>query len=802
MLRRIAKYLALTLLLAFLLWLAWPWWSPGVVRWLVADAGIELAEFHSGRPRLDGIRVENLRARLDTNSVEVDGAEVLWTLSGLRGGRLDSLAVDRVLVQQSEDADPAGAATTPLDSNVIPLLPVDRLVIGDLVLHAPHLPLRLQGEFRLEERMIVLRLDSTESPGAIPIHLTLRLDDDGRFLAQLHSNEDQAVHALEARGALTRGVLAIDGSLDLRDYELRLITGLAGITPMGGRLTGPIRATFDEDFNLREAEVLPVVSLQAESEQGRKRRFSLQGRVAWAGEDHGGGVVTLALADTSVSRTTAIDARVRLRPDEIGADGTVALSRSDFSSLMALLDLPEVEGAASGDFRLTAALPLVADAAEVAAKGRFDVRYDKTMDLAVASVEMAHAPQQPWTFTAGAIDFRQNDDGAITTFVAPGLTGEFRATPQAAFHLKTRGDASWTEDDLHLAARAIEISGAGQRTRTGWGMQFDLGWRSQKLALEMEADAAFDNLEFRAPVDWRVREPLLSKMLGMKTGYDVIAGHFTGSVQASMRGDATRTTVQGVFNQGRLTYGEHEARDVSATVGYERMPDGRYVASLDEVRIGTFDPGVPITEIRTSMHMDDKTANVGETSARLLGGTVRTAPFVVTFDPGDATFVVEVKAIDLGAVLALEGEDLDGTGILEGQLPIRMEAGAVTVHKGTVRSVGDGIIRVAPDLTRVISQPGLDFALRALEDFSYTSLEADVDYEANGDLLAAIRLKGRNPAIEKGRPIHYNLNISENIPSLLASLRVQDDVNERIERRVRAGTRTGAQPGTDQGASE
>ena len=53
-----------------------------------------------------------------------------------------------------------------------------------------------------------------------------------------------------------------------------------------------------------------------------------------------------------------------------------------------------------------------------------------------------------------------------------------------------------------------------------------------------------------------------------------------------------------------------------------------------------------------------------------------------------------------------------------------------------------------------------------------------------GDLLAAIRLRGRNAKIEKGRPIHYNLNISENLPTLLASLRLQDEVNERVEKRV------------------
>jgi hypothetical protein len=49
----------------------------------------------------------------------------------------------------------------------------------------------------------------------------------------------------------------------------------------------------------------------------------------------------------------------------------------------------------------------------------------------------------------------------------------------------------------------------------------------------------------------------------------------------------------------------------------------------------------------------------------------------------------------------------------------------------------------------------------------------------------AVRLEGYNPEIEGGRPFHYNLNISENLPALLQSLRLSDEVSERVERRIR-----------------
>ncbi len=79
---------------------------------------------------------------------------------------------------------------------------------------------------------------------------------------------------------------------------------------------------------------------------------------------------------------------------------------------------------------------------------------------------------------------------------------------------------------------------------------------------------------------------------------------------------------------------------------------------------------------------------------------------------------------------------------------------------------------------------GLGFAVKALEDLNYDKLHVGVDYAADGALALAVRLEGRNPAIEGGRPLHYNLNINENLPDLLNSLRLADEVSGRVEQRI------------------
>ncbi len=138
-------------------------------------------------------------------------------------------------------------------------------------------------------------------------------------------------------------------------------------------------------------------------------------------------------------------------------------------------------------------------------------------------------------------------------------------------------------------------------------------------------------------------------------------------------------------------------------------------------------------------------------------------------------------------MVALEGQDIQASGRVSGTLPVVMDDQGVSIVDGSIAAaVPGGLIRLAESLSRSVNQPGIDFALRALEDFHFRSLEAKVGYTAAGDLTAAVALKGANPAIEGGRQIHYNLNITENVPVLLESLRLQDEVTSRVEKKVRA----------------
>ncbi len=135
-------------------------------------------------------------------------------------------------------------------------------------------------------------------------------------------------------------------------------------------------------------------------------------------------------------------------------------------------------------------------------------------------------------------------------------------------------------------------------------------------------------------------------------------------------------------------------------------------------------------------------------------------------------------------VLALQGEAVTGSGVLDGTVPVRLEAGVPTVAAGRFEARPPGVVvrySGAADAAALADRTGLDFALHALGDFRYQHLAVDVDYARNGTLALGIRLEGRNPEIEAGRPIHYNVNVTQDLPALLKSLQLSDRVGRRME---------------------
>nr|WP_298140947.1 YdbH domain-containing protein [uncultured Pseudomonas sp.] len=216
---------------------------------------------------------------------------------------------------------------------------------------------------------------------------------------------------------------------------------------------------------------------------------------------------------------------------------------------------------------------------------------------------------------------------------------------------------------------------------------------------------------------------------------------------------------------------------------------------LDRLQVAEANPGVPLGPLQLQgrysaslARPDAGSLQIDRAQTALMGGQVSLAAGQWQLDKRPLLFPLRVRGVQLGQVFRhYPTEGLDGDGTLDGDLPLTLGAEGVQIDNGQLaaRAPG-GRLRFQSPSIRALgdSNPAMKLVTQSLEDFHYETLSSQVDYDRNGKLNLDLRLQGRNPAIEQGRPINFRINLEEDIPTLLASLQLTDKVNEIITRRV------------------
>jgi hypothetical protein len=209
--------------------------------------------------------------------------------------------------------------------------------------------------------------------------------------------------------------------------------------------------------------------------------------------------------------------------------------------------------------------------------------------------------------------------------------------------------------------------------------------------------------------------------------------------------------------------------------------------TLDEAFVGT-----TIRAIHAGFALTGNQLVLDDLRAAMLGGNVRASDFTYAIDAGSADLAVTLDGIQLADVLKLQDQELSGSGTLDGNLPMQVRGNVAEVRGGMIsaRAPGGTIAYAkASEYAKNIGQQGFEFAVAALSDFRYTRMESSIDYDRKHVLKLGVKLYGHNPAIEDGRPINYNLNVSQNVLDLLRSLRATDEVSRQLENRLQRDAR-------------
>ncbi len=141
---------------------------------------------------------------------------------------------------------------------------------------------------------------------------------------------------------------------------------------------------------------------------------------------------------------------------------------------------------------------------------------------------------------------------------------------------------------------------------------------------------------------------------------------------------------------------------------------------------------------------------------------------------------LEGHDIEIEDVLSLYPNSVQGSGKIHASLPLHISKEGVHMENGIIQGKDGGILRYTGGGLSAGGNQNLQIVAKALENYHYTNLEARADYSLEGDLFLSLQLQGRNPDYMNERPIHFNLNLEENIPALIKSLTIGKNIVGQI----------------------
>lgn len=700
-----------------------PSWLPAAVRIVLERQGASNVDIRIARPGARTLPIGRLAFDWGGFAVRVEQTELHYDWGSLRRGRLAAVHIAALSATQRRvgPSVPDGPASVALPAPGLAWQhPADRVRVDAVHIELVEPPLEVVGRFEQTEASTAFGFANVAAGDLQGLSVTGTLARVGAVTADVALPARSHPLAHLEGWIDADGGAAVAGQVRLETPDFGLLDPLIGIRTTNGAL----KLTFDARY--RGAEMAATGTFRATWHGAVPSPVRFDGSGDFSLEPSGRLTVVLDGAST-------LDVELAAEPSVV-----VALrSPVDF-------ELSVLEGTASLSGGAGLTVPTVA-------------RDDGTLG-----------------YDGGWLDLRRATIGPHHLEVQGQLTGILRTDDHSIPNLVEFGgtvDGSVLRGTVRLGSPALTAR--------------------VPIDLSHDLDAGRGSAVFRAALS--IDKPLPAAVLpGWREPFGVAFEAHSGRIAAD--GSAHWRLGETVALQGEATLAlgalggvvmDTPFRGVTGTLGLH-LTDTDWRIESSDLAVAWTDPGVAVTDVGGAFELGPEALSVRSLRGRTLGGTLHTDPFRYQMAAGEARFDVHVEGVQLADVLALEGDDFTGSGVLNGVVPIAIDGAAVTVTNGRLSAVGGGFIRYAgaSEVAAAAGQPGLDFALRALSDFAYQRLDVTVDYARDGTLSLAVALEGRNPRVEKGRPIHYNLSVTENVPNLLKSLRLSDEVSEGIQKRL------------------
>ncbi|MDH0424235.1 YdbH domain-containing protein [Stutzerimonas stutzeri] len=301
----------------------------------------------------------------------------------------------------------------------------------------------------------------------------------------------------------------------------------------------------------------------------------------------------------------------------------------------------------------------------------------------------------------------------------------------------------------------------------------------------------------------RAGNPIAGSLVTWPASLELSSGRLSGDGKLTLPAGNGKPTANltlearglaGIFDRSEIS-----GLDARLAAGLQR---DRLRLDIGELRLAEINPGFTFGPLLLRGHYEAAidlpakgrlTWQIAET--RILGGRFWLPAGALDLAAPQQRLSARLEGVQLGDVLAAyPTEGLSGSGVIDGSFDVQRSAEGLSVRDGKLaaRAPG-GVLRFRSPKIEALGQanPAMKIVTEALHDFHYDLLTSDVRYDENGKLNLGLRLNGRNPALEGGRPINFSINLEEDIPALLTSLQLSDRVSETIQRRVQERLRQG-----------
>jgi hypothetical protein len=384
---------------------------------------------------------------------------------------------------------------------------------------------------------------------------------------------------------------------------------------------------------------------------------------------------------------------------------------------------------------------------------------------------------------------------------------------------------AWTTHGTLSVAGVRPESGSWGPTTSDWIVKFSADQGGIKADLRVDTPAHEGFLTARieqplqtaqgvmhgviGPLTFNGTDQRLSKMImGLPPSSDLTDGMFTATVDASWSSsfrdrinmmNTVSATAKIVAEKLSGHYTDYLVKGLSTTmVLHTQGLESIVMTQPASIAVAAVQSGVDVTNLVASYQIRWKLADtlplieVRDFQCEVFGGIISNPGPVVHLALPPATTTFTLRNLDLAKILNVEQQKgLQGTGTLNGTLPVTITSGGVIVKDGVIEAQPPGgIIRYAsttPDSSKILSDSDrqLHLVAQALNNFQYSLLRVGVKYGETGMLDLNARVEGRNPDLPNTPPIHFNLTVQEHIPTLLKSLRLVEDIQGTIERKYK-----------------